>query len=143
MEQHVEVLARLEGRIGQFAVPTVLSGVRRWAPESAGVLCGYVPGSTTERPEDPVAELERVVDTIHDADGSVFADTEVRSWCGGSDFARLVSDHVIPLLDDDAGTAAVDVVNQLLEAEAGHRVASSMAISTRSTCGGKPRWHTE
>jgi aminoglycoside phosphotransferase (APT) family kinase protein len=118
MEQRVEVLERLEGRIGQFAVPTVLSGVRRWAPECAGVLCGYVRGSSTERPEDPVAELKRVVDTIHDADGSMFADTEVRSWCGGPDFARLVSDHVIPLLDDDVGTAAADVVDHLLEAEA-------------------------
>jgi aminoglycoside phosphotransferase (APT) family kinase protein len=118
MEQRVEVLERLEGRIGQFAVPTVLSKVRRWSPENAGVLCGYVRGSSTERPEDPVAELGRVVDTIHQADPAIFADTEVRSWCGGPDFPGLVSDHVIPLLDDDAATAAADVVHQLLEAEA-------------------------
>jgi aminoglycoside phosphotransferase (APT) family kinase protein len=118
MEQRVEVLERLDGRIGQFAVPTVLSDVRRWAPESAGVLCGYVRGSSTERPEDPTPELARVVDTIHRADPSLFAGTVVRSWCGGDDFPRLVSDHVIALLDDDAATAAADVVDQLLEAEA-------------------------
>lgn len=118
MEQCVEVLERLGGRIGEFAVPTVLSDVRRWAPENAGVLCGYVRGSSAERPEDPVAELSRVVDTIHQTDPTMFAGSEVRSWCGGPDFPRLVSERVIPCLDADAANAASDALDQLIEAEA-------------------------
>lgn len=105
-----------------FAVPRCLSGVIARAGR-AGMLATYVPGAP--RPGvswgDAAGPIGGVLRALSAADVALVRERlpAPRAWCGGARWPALVEERLVPRLPGDLRSAAVAVVDTVLEAERG------------------------
>lgn len=102
-----------------LAIPTpaVRSEVRRGGARS-GFLVDTLPGHVRDDwDKTSLGALLNVIAHLRAIDISLVRLAPVRAWAGGSDWATLVADHLVPLLGD-AGPVAREVTDTALAAEA-------------------------